>query len=159
MRIVNVFGTRPEAIEMVPAVKVLQNRSEFGSVVCSAKQRKEMLSPLFQLFSAKHDYDARVGKAYQTSNCLFACTPNSTSQPFEEQKPDRMLVRGDITAAELAISLQNIPLGHVEIRLRSGNLNESWLDELDRWRVELINGQLYAPKKRAKQNLRQQNLL
>jgi UDP-N-acetylglucosamine 2-epimerase len=97
----------------------------------------------------------------QTLNSLFARTLSKTAQLFEELKPDRVLVHGDTTtaaAAALAAFHQNIPLGHVEAGLRTGNMKEPWPEELNRRLVDLMADQLYAPTERAKQNLLNEQL-
>jgi UDP-N-acetylglucosamine 2-epimerase (non-hydrolysing) len=141
---------------MAPVVKALQNCPEIESIVCSTGQHKEMLAPVFELFGIKPDHDLGVMEPGQTLNSLFARTLAKTSQLYEELKPDRVLVHGDTTtaaAAALAAFHQDIPIGHVEAGLRTGNMKEPWPEELNRRLVDLIGDQLYAPTERAKQNL------
>jgi UDP-N-acetylglucosamine 2-epimerase (non-hydrolysing) len=161
MRVVSVFGTRPEAIKMAPVVKALEKSSGIESIVCSTGQHKEMLVPVLKLFDIKPDHELSVMLPGQNLNALFARTLTRTAELLEELKPDRVLVHGDTTtaaAAAMAAFHQNIPLGHVEAGLRTGNMHEPWPEEMNRRLIDGIGDQLYAPTDRAKQNLLDEHL-
>jgi UDP-N-acetylglucosamine 2-epimerase (non-hydrolysing) len=156
MRIVSVFGTRPEAIKMAPVIKALENAPDIESIVCSTGQHREMLKPLLELFDIKPDLDLDVLVPGQGLNELFSRSLAKLSDVFNETKPDRVLVHGDTTtagAAALAAFHKGIPVGHVEAGLRTGNMREPWPEEMNRRLVDLVADQLYAPTERAKENL------
>lgn len=161
MRVVSVFGTRPEAIKMAPVVKALENFPGIDSIVCSTGQHKEMLAPVLKLFDIVPDHELSVMQPGQTLNSLFARTLTKTAELLEDTKPDRVLVHGDTTtaaAAAMAAFHQNIPVGHVEAGLRTGNMQEPWPEELNRRLIDVIGDQLFAPTDRAKQNLLREQL-
>jgi UDP-N-acetylglucosamine 2-epimerase (non-hydrolysing) len=161
MRIVSVFGTRPEAIKMAPVVKALEASDKIHSIVCSTGQHREMLQPLLELFDIQPDHNLDVLVPGQSLNALFSRTLSKISDVFDEVKPDRVLVHGDTTtagAAALAAFHKNIPVGHVEAGLRTRNMHEPWPEELNRRLVDLIADQLYAPTQRARENLVEEHL-
>lgn len=161
MRIVSVFGTRPEAIKMAPVIAKLKSQPKIESIVCSTGQHKEMLAPVLKLFGIKPDHELEVMQPGQTLNSLFARTLARASDLFDETKPDRVLVHGDTTTAgavALAAFHKNIPVGHVEAGLRTGNMQEPWPEELNRRLVDLMADQLFAPTEQSKQNLLAENL-
>ena len=156
MRVVSVFGTRPEAIKMAPVIAALSDCPNIESIVCSTGQHREMLVPVLEFFDIKPSYELDVMQTGQTLNSLFARTLTRASELFEAIKPDRVLVHGDTTtagAAALAAFHMNIPVGHVEAGLRTGNLKEPWPEEYNRRTVDLIADQLYAPTEQARSNL------
>ena len=161
MRIVTVFGTRPEAIKMAPVVKALETSQGIDSIVCSTGQHREMLRPVLSLFEIEPHYDLDVLVPGQSLNALFARTLTRISDLCDEIKPDRMLVHGDTTtacAAALAAFHRNIPVGHVEAGLRTRNMHEPWPEELNRRLVDLVSDQLYAPTSSARDNLLEEQL-
>lgn len=161
MRIVSVFGTRPEAIKMAPVISQLNRRSSIESVVCSTGQHREMLVPVLKLFGIKPDFELDVMQQGQSLNGLFARTLTRASDLFKDLKPDRVLVHGDTTTAgavALAAFHMNIPIGHVEAGLRTGKMAEPWPEELNRRLVDLMADQLFAPTEQARQNLLAENL-
>jgi UDP-N-acetylglucosamine 2-epimerase (non-hydrolysing) len=161
MRIVSVFGTRPEAIKMAPVIGALGKTSAIESIVCSTGQHREMLKPVLSLFDIKPDHDLDVLVPGQSLNSLFSRTLSKVSDLFDEVAPDRVLVHGDTTtagAAALAAFHKNIPVGHVEAGLRTRNMHEPWPEELNRRLVDLVADQLYAPTQRAKENLVEEHL-
>ena len=161
MRVVSVFGTRPEAIKMAPVIQALDNLSGVESVVCSTGQHREMLTPILDLFGIKPDHDLDVMVPGQSLNALFSRTLAKMSDFLQDVSPDRILVHGDTTtagAAALAAFHLNIPVGHVEAGLRTRNFKEPWPEEMNRRVVDLVADQLYAPTERAKANLEEEQL-
>jgi UDP-N-acetylglucosamine 2-epimerase (non-hydrolysing) len=156
MRIVSVFGTRPEAIKMAPVIAALGDCLNIESIVCSTGQHREMLAPVLEFFDIKPAHELDVMRPGQTLNSLFATTLAKSSELLAAIKPDRVLVHGDTTTASataLAAFHLNIPVGHVEAGLRTGNIKEPWPEELNRRIVDLVSDQLYAPTEQAKINL------
>jgi UDP-N-acetylglucosamine 2-epimerase (non-hydrolysing) len=126
LKVLTVFGTRPEAIKMAPVVRALENHpDEFESIVCVTAQHREMLDQVLALFEIKPKHDLNLMQPNQT---LFTLTSNvllSMQSVLEEEKPDIMLVHGDTTttmAASLAAFYSKVPVGHVEAGLRSTSL-------------------------------------
>jgi UDP-N-acetylglucosamine 2-epimerase (non-hydrolysing) len=161
MRIVTVFGTRPEAIKMAPVVRALNSSPKIDSVVCSTGQHREMLLPVLEFFEIKPDHDLDVMLSGQNLNALFSRALVKISEMLEKVRPDRILVHGDTTtagAAALAAFHLNIPVGHVEAGLRTRNMREPWPEEMNRRLVDVVADHLYAPTERAKKNLEQEHL-
>ena len=156
MKILIVFGTRPEAIKMSPLVKALKAHPEFGAKVCVTAQHREMLDQVLELFSIQPDFDLDIMKPGQ---CLTTITNRILSglQPvLEEFKPDYVLVHGDTTttlAASLAAYYQQIPVGHVEAGLRTGNRYSPWPEEGNRKLTGVLATLHFAPTQGAGNNL------
>jgi UDP-N-acetylglucosamine 2-epimerase (non-hydrolysing) len=161
MRVVSVFGTRPEAIKMAPVIKALEDSPNIESIVCSTGQHREMLIPLLKVFDIKPDYDLALLLPGQNLNSLFSRTLAKMSDLFDTLAPDRVLVHGDTTTAgatALAAFHNKIAVGHVEAGLRTHSMSEPWPEELNRRLVDLMADQLYAPTKGAKDNLLAEHL-
>ena len=161
MRVVSVFGTRPEAIKMAPVIKALEKSPHIESIICSTGQHREMLAPVLKIFDIKPDHDLDILVPGQGLNSLFSRTLAKMSDLYAELAPDRVLVHGDTTtagAAALAAFHNNISVGHVEAGLRTRNLKEPWPEELNRRLVDLMADQLYAPTQGAKDNLLSEHL-
>ena len=161
MRIVTVFGTRPEAIKMAPVIRALRGSNGVESIVCSTGQHREMLLPILDLFEIEPAYDLDVLVAGQNLNALFARTLTRVGDLLEETKPDRILVHGDTTTASasaLAAFHQGIPVSHVEAGLRTRNMHEPWPEEFNRRVVDLVSDQLFAPTEKARLNLVEEHL-
>lgn len=157
MKIMLVFGTRPEAIKMCPLVKELQSRSdEFETVVCVSGQHREMLDQVLGVFDVVPDHDLHVMRPGQT---LFdvTCDVLSGLKPvMEAERPDCALVHGDTTtsfAAALAAFYLQIPVGHVEAGLRTRNLYSPWPEEFNRQTVDVVSSWYFAPTDTSRRNL------
>lgn len=157
MKILLVFGTRPEAIKMCPLVNELKRRPEqFETVVCVTGQHREMLDQVLRVFDVKPDHDLAIMKPGQT---LFDVTSDvllKIKEVLELEKPDLVLVHGDTTtsfAAALAAFYLQIPVGHVEAGLRTNNLYSPWPEEFNRQAVDVISHWYFAPTDTAKGNL------
>ncbi|KZW98847.1 UDP-N-acetylglucosamine 2-epimerase [Pseudoalteromonas luteoviolacea] len=161
MKVLTVFGTRPEAIKMAPLVKELEQDSRFESRVCVTAQHREMLDQVLQLFKISPDYDLNLMKEGQTlpevtSRILLELTP-----VLKEFKPEIILVHGDTAttfAASLAAYYEQIPVGHVEAGLRTGNIYSPWPEEANRKLTGAISKLHFAPTETSKQNLLDENV-
>lgn len=161
-KILIVFGTRPEAIKMAPVMKELQRRSnQFKVIVCVTGQHREMLDQMLTIFEIKPDYDLNIMRPGQDLYDLSSRVLLSMKDILAAEKPDIVLVHGDTTTssmAALAAFYQQIPVGHVEAGLRTGNIYSPWPEEMNR----LLNGRLctwhFAPTETARQNLLQEHV-
>jgi len=161
VRIFTVFGTRPEAIKMAPVVKALAAHPLIVQQVCVTGQHRQMLDQVMEVFDIKADFDLDIMKPRQN---LFDVTRNvlkGLEGVLETEKPDMVLVHGDTTtamAAAMAAFYMQIPVGHVEAGLRSGDLQQPWPEEMNRKVIDSMAAQLYAPTVGAKQALLQENV-
>ena len=151
-----VFGTRPEAIKMCPLVNELKTRKNVKTIVCVTGQHREMLHQVLETFKVVPDYDLDIMKDKQS---LFDVTINILDKikgVLEKEKPDVVLVHGDTSTtyvSALACFYLHIPVGHVEARLRTYNLNSPYPEEFNRQSVSIISQFNFAPTKTARQNL------
>ncbi|QWA11529.1 UDP-N-acetylglucosamine 2-epimerase (non-hydrolyzing) [Sodalis ligni] len=161
MKVLSVFGTRPEAIKMAPLILALANDPAFESRICVTAQHREMLDQVLRLFSIIPDYDLNIMQPDQglteiTSRILTGMKP--VLQSFE---PDVVLVHGDTTttlATSLAAFYQHIPVGHVEAGLRTGNLYSPWPEEANRKLTGHLAMYHFSPTENARQNLLREGL-
>ncbi|MDG5899125.1 UDP-N-acetylglucosamine 2-epimerase (non-hydrolyzing) [Shewanella xiamenensis] len=160
MKVLTIFGTRPEAIKMAPLVHSLANDSRFESKVCVTAQHRQMLDQVLKLFEIRPDFDLNLMKAGQTlpevtSRILLELTP-----VLKEFKPDVVLVHGDTAttfAASLAAYYEQIAVGHVEAGLRTGNIYSPWPEEANRKLTGALTKYHFAPTETSKQNLLREN--
>ena len=161
-KILLVFGTRPEAIKMAPLVKKLQaNPEEFQTVVCVTGQHREMLDQVLRLFDITPDYDLNIMKPNQDLYDITSRILLGMRDVLKEVQPDIVLVHGDTTtsmAAALAAFYQQIPVGHVEAGLRTGNIYSPWPEEMNRLMTGRISTVHFSPTPLAKQNLLQEHV-
>ena len=161
-KILLVFGTRPEAIKMAPLVKKLQaNPEEFQTVVCVTGQHREMLDQVLRLFEITPDYDLNIMKPNQDLYDVTSRILLGMRDVLKEVQPDIVLVHGDTTtsmAAALAAFYQQIPVGHVEAGLRTGNIYSPWPEEMNRLMTGRISTVHFSPTPLAKQNLLQEHV-
>lgn len=161
MRIISVFGTRPEAIKMGPLVQALGQTSGVESIVCTTGQHRKMLDQVLDLFDIRPDHDLDVMVANQTLNGLSARLFERLDALYEEVQPDRVLVHGDTTSAMVAATAafhRRIPIGHVEAGLRTGDIHRPWPEELNRRVIDVGSDFLFAPTESSKHNLLCENL-
>ena len=157
LRIMSVFGTRPEAIKMCPLVKEFQKDTiNFKTVVCVTAQHREMLDQVLKLFEITPDYDLNIMKQGQDLYDVTARVLTGMRDVLKEVKPDVVLVHGDTTTstvAALAAFYQQIPVGHVEAGLRTHNIYSPWPEEMNR----LLTGRLatyhFSPTPLSRNNL------
>lgn len=160
MKILSVFGTRPEAIKMAPLVHALAEDSRFQAKVCVTAQHREMLDQVLELFEIKPDYDLDLMKAGQTLNEVTARILLELKPVLQEFKPDVVLVHGDTAttfAASLAAYYEQIAVGHVEAGLRTGNIYSPWPEEGNRKLTGTLTKYHFAPTETSKQNLLKEN--
>ena len=157
MKVMFVFGTRPEAIKMCPLVNELRSRpDEFETIVCTTGQHREMLDQVLNVFGVVPDHDLHVMKPGQT---LFDITSDVLLRiraVLEEECLDAVLVHGDTTtsfAAALAAFYLQIPVGHVEAGLRTRDLYSPWPEEFNRQAVDVISRWYFAPTETSRRNL------
>jgi len=160
-KILSVFGTRPEAIKMAPLVHALAKDERFESKVCATAQHRQMLDQVLELFEIVPDYDLNLMKAGQTLNEVTARILLNLKPILEEFKPDVVLVHGDTAttfAASLAAYYEQIPVGHVEAGLRTGNVYSPWPEEGNRRLTGSLTTYHFAPTETSKENLLKENV-
>ncbi len=156
MRVLSVFGTRPEAIKMAPVVLALAKAEDIDSRVCVTAQHREMLDQVLKLFAIVPDYDLDIMLPGQD---LFDVTARSLiglRDVLRNEKPDLVLVQGDTTTcftAGLAAFYEHIPVGHVEAGLRTGNLDAPFPEEGNRSLVGRIATYHFPPTEGSRRNL------
>ena len=161
-KIILVFGTRPEAIKMAPLVKELQKYpDEFQTMVCVTGQHREMLDQVLHLFHIKPDYDLNIMKAGQTLYDVTSRVLCEFGKVLQAERPDLVLVHGDTTtsmASALAAFYEQIPVGHVEAGLRTGNIYSPWPEEMNRAITGRIAVLDFAPTEFGRNNLLKENV-
>lgn len=156
LRVLSVFGTRPEAIKMAPIVKVLATDSFFDSRVCVTAQHRQLLDQVLQLFQIEPDFDLNLMKAGQDLSDVTANILLAMREVYETWRPDLVLVHGDTTttlATSLSAFYANIRLGHVEAGLRTHNKHLPWPEEMNRSLCGRLADIHFAPTQRSQQNL------
>ncbi|MFZ1413064.1 MAG: UDP-N-acetylglucosamine 2-epimerase (non-hydrolyzing) [Defluviicoccus sp.] len=156
MRILSVFGTRPEAIKMAPVVLALAAAAGIESRVCVTGQHRAMLDQVLALFAIVPDYDLAVMQANQGLTDITTAVLKGLDPVLADFRPDRVLVHGDTTtsfAASLAAFYRRIPVGHVEAGLRTGNIYAPWPEEMNRRLADAIADLHFAPTPGARANL------
>jgi UDP-N-acetylglucosamine 2-epimerase (non-hydrolysing) len=159
LKVLIVFGTRPEAIKMAPVTREISKSLDVK--VCVTAQHREMLCQVLDLFDIIPDYDLNIMKAGQdlyelTSNVLLEMRP-----VLSKEKPDIVLVHGDTTtsmATSLAAFYKQIPVGHVEAGLRTFNIHSPFPEEVNRQMTRIVTSYHFAPTEQARQNLLAENV-
>ena len=155
-RILVIFGTRPEAIKMVPVIKALKENDNFITHVCVTAQHREMLDQVLELFSIVPDYDLNLMKTKQSLSNLTSSILMKLDKVINSFTPDLILVHGDTSttfAASLSAYYNQIQIGHVEAGLRTGDLYSPWPEEANRKLTSVLTNYHFAPTKLSKQNL------
>ena len=156
MKIMTVFGTRPEAIKMAPLVKKLNEDPEIESVLCVTAQHRQMLDQVMDLFELTPDYDLNIMKPNQTISMITANVLTGLEPVLQKEKPDMVLVHGDTSTTfvtALACFYQQIPVGHVEAGLRTYDKYSPFPEEINRVLTGHIAELHFAPTERNRQNL------
>ena len=159
MRILSVFGTRPEAIKMAPVVKALEAASGVESAVCVTAQHRDMLDQVLNLFSITPEFDLDIMRDNQDLTHITSAVLTGLGEVLDIYQPERVLVHGDTTttfAAALAAFYRKIPVGHVEAGLRTGNVFAPWPEEMNRRLSDNIADIYFAPTNGAAENLRRE---
>ncbi|MCI8852347.1 MAG: UDP-N-acetylglucosamine 2-epimerase (non-hydrolyzing) [Lachnospiraceae bacterium] len=161
MKVLTVFGTRPEAIKMCPLVLEMKKHSEIDCKVCLTGQHREMLRQVMEAFEIQEDYNLDIMRERQTLTTITTSVLEKIDPVLREAKPDIVLVHGDTTtsfAAGLAAFYQQIPVGHVEAGLRTGNIYSPFPEEMNRLLTGRIAAYHFAPTKRNEENLLKENV-
>lgn len=156
MKVLSVFGTRPEAIKMAPLVNGLKKTPRIEARVCVTAQHREMLDQVLGLFEITPDYDLDLMKPDQSLHDITSSILTGMGPVLADFRPDLVLVHGDTTttlSASLAAYYQKIAVGHVEAGLRTGNIYSPWPEEVNRKVTGAIARLHFAPTERAQQNL------
>jgi UDP-N-acetylglucosamine 2-epimerase (non-hydrolysing) len=157
LKVLSVFGTRPEAIKMAPVVRELERRKDtFVSRVCVTAQHRRMLDQVLELFEIKPDYDLDIMQEDQSPTQVAAAVLTGLEPILEAERPDWVLVQGDTTtvaAASLAAFHARIKVGHVEAGLRSFDKHQPFPEEVNRRIASVIADLNFAPTERSRQNL------
>lgn len=159
MKILVVFGTRPEAIKMCPLVLQLHKEQDLECCLCLTGQHREMLQQVMDAFDLQADYNLDIMSANQSLSSITVAILNKLGSVIEEEKPDMILVHGDTTtsfAAALTGFYCGIPIGHVEAGLRTYNMQSPYPEEFNRQTVDLITELYFAPTELAKKQLLQE---
>jgi UDP-N-acetylglucosamine 2-epimerase (non-hydrolysing) len=156
MKILIVFGTRPEAIKMAPLVHAFKAHPEFETVVCVTAQHRQMLDQVLNIFEIQPDIDLNLMRAGQDLFDVTSSVLLGMREVFKEQKPDAVLVHGDTTTAyatATAAFYAGVPVGHVEAGLRTHDIHSPFPEEFNRQVVTKIAKWHFAPTQSSKQNL------
>jgi len=156
-----VFGTRPEAIKMMPLVKALQDDKDVECTVCVTAQHREMLDQVLHRFGIVPHYDLNIMEDAQTLESLTARVVTGVTAVLKEARPDLVLVHGDTTttfASALAAFYQKIPVGHVEAGLRSHDRYSPFPEETNRRLTAALAELHFAPTAANRENLRKENI-
>ena len=156
IKVMTIFGTRPEAIKMAPLVKELERREKIESVVCVTAQHREMLDQVLKVFDIHPDYDLNIMKQGQTLSEITSRVLLGLEEVIKEVKPNIILVHGDTTttfAGALAAFYNNVDIGHVEAGLRTWNKYSPFPEEMNRQMVDCMTDMYFAPTEVSKNNL------
>lgn len=156
MKVFVVFGTRPEAIKMCPLVLELRKHKVIKCIVCLTGQHREMLKQVMEAFSVEEDYNLDIMQDKQTLTSITTSILEGIEPLLKEEQPDVVLVHGDTTtsyAAALAAFYQQIPVGHVEAGLRTGDIYSPFPEEMNRLLTDRISTYYFAPTESNRKNL------
>lgn len=156
LKVLTVFGTRPEAIKMAPLVKSLAGTAGIEPRVCVTGQHREMLDQVLALFDITPHYDLAIMKPGQTLADVTAAVLKGLEEPLREFRPDIVLVHGDTAttlAASLAAYYHRVPVGHIEAGLRTGDIYSPWPEEINRKVAGTVAELHFAPTAGARANL------
>ena len=161
LRVMLVFGTRPEAIKMCPLIKELKKRDDIVTIVCLTAQHREMLDQVMDAFQIKADYDLNIMKSKQTLTHITSSVLNGVYDIIQIERPDIVLVHGDTTttmAAAQAAFDSKVRVGHVEAGLRTYDKYSPYPEEMNRKIVTQIADIFFAPTENNKNNLLKENI-
>ena len=161
IKVMSIFGTRPEAIKMAPLVKELEKRNEIESIVCVTAQHRQMLDQVLETFKIKPDYDLNIMKDGQTLGDITTRALTGIEGIIKEVKPDIVLVHGDTTttfAGALAAFYNQVAIGHVEAGLRTNDKYSPFPEEMNRQMVDCMTDMYFAPTNISKANLLKENI-
>ncbi len=156
IRVLSIFGTRPEAVKMAPVVQALQQHKNINSRVCVTAQHREMLDQVLELFHIQPDHDLDLMRPDQSLADLTASILTSLDPVLAMENPDWVLVQGDTTtvmAASMAAFYRGIRVGHVEAGLRTGDKRQPFPEEINRHLTTVLADLHFAPTERSRDNL------
>lgn len=161
IKVMTIFGTRPEAIKMAPLVLELQRQTErFETIVVVTAQHRQMLDQVLDIFNIKPDYDLNIMKDRQTLSRITANVLIGLEDIMKETKPDIVLVHGDTTttfAASISAFYNQIMVGHVEAGLRTWNKKSPFPEEINRQVTDVLSDLFFAPTMESERNLLNEN--
>ncbi|OTN75865.1 UDP-N-acetylglucosamine 2-epimerase [Enterococcus sp. 8G7_MSG3316] len=160
IKIMTIFGTRPEAIKMAPLIRCIEKDQRFKSIVTITAQHRQMLDQVLTFFGIKPDYDLNIMKDGQTLMDITSRVLKELNFAIEESKPDIILVHGDTSttfAASLAGYYHQIKIGHVEAGLRTWNKYSPFPEEMNRQLTDVLSDLYFAPTEQSKENLIKEN--
>lgn len=161
IKIMSVFGTRPEAIKMSPLVKELEKYDEIESIVCVTAQHREMLDQVLEIFDIKPDYDLDIMQKKQTLSSITAKAITGLDDVLDKEKPDMILVHGDTSTTfcgALTAFYHQVKVGHVEAGLRTYDKYQPFPEEVNRCLTSVLTDLHFAPTPLAKENLLRENV-
>lgn len=161
IKVMSIFGTRPEAIKLAPLIKELEKSEHIHSLVCVTAQHREMLDQVLDIFDITPDYDLNIMKQQQTLLSITTKALSGISEVLEKEKPDLILVHGDTSTTfcgALAGFYQKICVGHVEAGLRTFNKYEPFPEEVNRCLTSVLTNLHFAPTMLSKTHLLQENV-
>jgi UDP-N-acetylglucosamine 2-epimerase (non-hydrolysing) len=161
MRVLTVFGTRPEAIKLAPVVLALADAPAVNHVLCVTGQHRQMLDQVLEVFGLKPDLDLNIMKPAQDLDHITTAALEGVGRVIESFKPDWLLVQGDTTtafASALAAFYRKVKVAHIEAGLRTGNPLSPWPEEMNRKLVGQLATLHFAPTRRAAENLRREGV-
>lgn len=160
IKVMTVFGTRPEGIKMAPIIKEMEKREEIQSVICITAQHRDMLDQVLNIFKITPDYDLNIFEPGQSLTKITTRALEGLEQVIIKEMPDVLLVQGDTTtvfAGALAGFYQKVKVGHVEAGLRSGNIFSPYPEEANRMLTGILTEYHFAPTERNRENLIKEN--
>ncbi len=161
IKVITIFGTRPEAIKMAPLVRELNNMPEIQNKVCVTAQHRQMLDQVLELFNITPDFDLNIMKTKQSLTGITTRVLSGLEEIFDKEKPDLILVHGDTTttfAGALAAFYKKIKVGHVEAGLRTHDKYFPFPEEMNRKLTGAIADMHFAPTTGAKENLKKEGV-
>lgn len=161
IKVLSVFGTRPEAIKMCPLIKELHSREEIESIVCVTGQHRQMLDQVLDIFKVKPDFDLQLMKERQSLTAITTGVLQQLEEILMKTMPDIVLVHGDTTtsaSAALASFYQKVPVGHVEAGLRTYDIYSPYPEEMNRKIISQIAELHFAPTENNRNNLIRENI-
>lgn len=156
IKVMTIFGTRPEAIKMAPLVKELKSRKEIKCIVCVTAQHRQMLDQVLEIFDITPDYDLNIMKHGQTLSDITSKALKGLEEVILKEKPNIVLVHGDTTttfAGALAAFYAQVDIGHVEAGLRTWDKYSPYPEEMNRQMVGALADMHFAPTENSKRNL------
>ena len=157
IKVLSVFGTRPEVIKMAPVIKELRKHADkFVLCICVTAQHRQMIDPLLKFFDIKSDYDLDIMQKNQSLEYITNTVMAKIRRIIKDEKPDYLLVQGDTTTAmssSLAAFYQKIKIAHIEAGLRTWNRYQPYPEEINRRIIDSMSEICFAHTERAKQNL------